>query len=96
MLLSSLGLKYKKKNGLHVHLGKRRLKPATNIELYIQHACDMARNGFQMPNEDCFGEEMQIELIKDIVRRYAFTIKKQSIASCLYLDNLKIAQCIRL
>tara|TARA_R100000805_G_C3607515_1_gene107978 strand:+ start:276 stop:1466 length:1191 start_codon:yes stop_codon:yes gene_type:complete len=68
----SLGLKYKKKNGLHVHLGKRRLKPATNIELYIQHACDMARNGFQMPNEDCFGEEMQIELIKDIVRRYAY------------------------
>ena len=68
----SLGLKYKKKNGLHIHLGKRRLKPATNIELYIQHACDMARNGFQMPNEDCFGEEMQIELIKDIVRRYAY------------------------
>ena len=32
----------------------------------------MARNGFQMPNEDCFGEEMQIELIKDIVRRYAY------------------------
>ena len=68
----SLGLKYKKKNGLHVHLGKRRLKTATNIDLYIQHACDMARNGFQMPNEDCFGEEMQIELIKDIVRRYAY------------------------
>tara|TARA_R100001460_G_scaffold66043_1_gene106457 strand:- start:133 stop:1332 length:1200 start_codon:yes stop_codon:yes gene_type:complete len=68
----SLGLKYKKKNGLHIHLGKRRLKPATNIELYIQHACDMARNGFQMPNEDCFGDEMQIELIKDIVRRYAY------------------------
>ena len=68
----SLGLKYKKKNGLHIHLGKRRLKPATNIDLYIQHACDMARNGFQMPNEDCFGDEMQIELIKDIVRRYAY------------------------
>lgn len=68
----SLGLKYKKKNGLHIHLGKRRLKPATNIELYIQHACDMARNGFQMPNEDCFGDDMQIELIKDIVRRYAY------------------------
>ena len=68
----SLGLKYKKKNGLHIHLGKRRLKPATNIDLYIQHACDMARNGFQMPNQDCFGDDMQIELIKDIVRRYAY------------------------
>ena len=69
----SLGMKYKKKNGLHIHLGKRRLKPATNIDIYIQHACDMARNGFRMPNEDCFGDEMQIELIKDIVRRYAYS-----------------------
>lgn len=68
----SLGMKYKKKNGLHIHLGKRRLKPATNIDIYIQHACDMARNGFRMPHEDCFGDEMQIELIKDIVRRYAY------------------------
>jgi len=68
----SLGLKYRERCGLHVHIGKRRLKPATDIAAYIEHAKDRFRNGVRLPDASWFCEDgMHFELIKDVFRRYS-------------------------
>ena len=71
-LCVSLGLKYRERCGLHVHIGKRRLKPATDIAAYIAHAKHQFRDNARLPAASWFCEDgMHFELIKDVFRRYS-------------------------
>jgi hypothetical protein len=71
-ICKDLGLKYREKCGLHIHVGIKRLKPATNIASFIIHSKARARANFQMPEDSWFCDEpMQFELLKDVVRRYS-------------------------
>ena len=72
-ICKSLGLKYRKKCGLHIHIGKKRLKPAVNIDAYIDHVKQRASSvSFSMPSDDWFaGADMSPKLVKDVIRRYA-------------------------
>ena len=71
-ICKDLGLKYREKCGLHIHVGIKRLKPATDIAAFIMHSKARARNNFQMPEDSWFCDEpMQFELLKDVVRRYS-------------------------
>lgn len=68
----SLGLKYRERCGLHVHIGKRRLKPATDIAAYIAHAKERFKGNQRLPDSSWFMEDgMHFELIKDVFRRYS-------------------------
>ena len=71
-ICKDLGLKYREKCGLHIHVGIKRLKPATNIASFIIHSKARARANFQMPEDNWFCDEpMQFELLKDVARRYS-------------------------
>ena len=72
-ICKNLGLKYRKKCGLHIHIGKKRLKPAVNIDAYIEHVKQRASGvSFLMPSDDWFaGDDMSPKLVKDVIRRYA-------------------------
>ena len=71
-LCVSLGLKYRERCGLHVHIGKRRLKPATDIAAYIAHAKERFSNRARLPDDSWFCDDgMHFELIKDVFRRYS-------------------------
>jgi hypothetical protein len=71
-ICKDLGLKYRTDCGLHVHIGIKRLKPATPIASYMAHVKERARQNFLMPDASFFCDEpMQFELLKDVVRRYS-------------------------
>ena len=71
-ICKDLGLKYREKCGLHIHVGIKRLKPATDIASFMVHSKARARANFQMPEASWFCREtMEFELLKDVLRRYS-------------------------
>lgn len=72
-LCAGLGLGYREGCGMHVHIGTRRTKPATNLDEFWADSKLQAESGTFAPN-DTFMQGvdglMSFHLVKDVVRFY--------------------------